>query len=46
MMKAVMSRKLKVKGQMTGLMKKTKAARALMRVMTGMPTTFHDEQKG
>ena len=43
MMKAVMTRKLKVKGRMSQLMKQTKAARALIKVMAGLSTTFHDE---
>ena len=43
MMKAVMLRKLKVKGRLSQLMKQTKPARTLVRVMAGLSTTFHDE---
>ena len=43
MMKAVMTRKLKVQGKMAQLMKQIKPARALVKVMAGLPTTFHDE---
>ena len=40
LVKAVMTRKLKVQGRMTALLKHTRAAQALVKVMAGLDTEF------
>ena len=42
LIKAVMARKLKVQGRMTALLKHTRAAQALVRVMAAMDTEFEE----
>lgn len=43
MIRAVMFRHLKVEGKVTNLIKRSKGSRAMMKVMTGLDTVFHDE---
>ncbi len=44
MLRAVMGRKLKVKGKMTHLIRQVGPAKALTDVMVKLPTQYHDEQ--